>query len=517
MGPREDEGTSGRDLIVVLDCSRSMLAENPSRLRRARTALLDLTRELQRHGGHRLGLIAFAAHPRIACPLTQDYDFFREALGSEKDVEALPFDPELAAGGYDQSGTRIGAALKEALAARDERFPSACDILLISDGDDPAQDLEWEAGVKEAASENTPIHVVGVGNPDPDESEATLIINKEAIRDPEGRPVQTRLMEGTLRAIAERTHGTYTAMQTRHAPLGQLYLNWIADKATRDNMDDRLPVPRPRCLWFLTPAFVLLCVAAVVPDRARRLGKVVESSAMSRHAIFVVFIVGLTLAAAPATDVEGLLHDGDLPSSAATAPTAAAIYRAGRSSARRNRPLSRSISPSSNIVRRWTNRKCELPPWKRRSATSDVALHLTIRGAAGRFEYLGACVLQQAVDGSVRRARSAADILEECLRQPHLDPALRAEAEQNLALALLIAAQVPPPSPEASSHAQENPAGPDPRNDPKMNRATAPFRHGDEPQWRQVGEQFGRRRHRREAETGDGVGGERQFENQSGP
>src|SRR5260370_237957 len=41
-GKEWDQAVSGRDLVVVLDCSRSMLAENPSRLRRARIALLDL-------------------------------------------------------------------------------------------------------------------------------------------------------------------------------------------------------------------------------------------------------------------------------------------------------------------------------------------------------------------------------------------------------------------------------------------------------------------------------------------
>src|SRR4051794_8811315 len=50
----------GRDLVVVLDCSRSMLAEAPSRLERARAALLDLNQALRRRGGHRLGLVLFA-------------------------------------------------------------------------------------------------------------------------------------------------------------------------------------------------------------------------------------------------------------------------------------------------------------------------------------------------------------------------------------------------------------------------------------------------------------------------
>src|SRR5262245_1091361 len=52
----------GRDLLVILDVSRSMLAGDarPSRLERARADALDLVEVLKRQGGYRFGLIAFA-------------------------------------------------------------------------------------------------------------------------------------------------------------------------------------------------------------------------------------------------------------------------------------------------------------------------------------------------------------------------------------------------------------------------------------------------------------------------
>src|SRR5262249_31981188 len=70
----------GRDVMVVVDCSRSMLAETPTRLERARTALLDLVQAIQKRGGDRLGLVVFASRPKLHCPLTHDYDHFRSAL-----------------------------------------------------------------------------------------------------------------------------------------------------------------------------------------------------------------------------------------------------------------------------------------------------------------------------------------------------------------------------------------------------------------------------------------------------
>ena len=54
------------------------------------------------------------------------------------------------------SGTRIGAALKAAVEAHDKRFPAYKDIVLISDGDDPADDKEWVRGADEARKAEIP-------------------------------------------------------------------------------------------------------------------------------------------------------------------------------------------------------------------------------------------------------------------------------------------------------------------------------------------------------------------------
>src|SRR5919202_6075161 len=109
----------GRDLVVALDCSRSMLAETPSRLERARAALLDLSRGVRRHGGHRLGLVLFAGRARLACPLTHDYDHFRITVEA---IDPAVVPPDLVPAPGSPSGTRIGLGLAQAVAAHDERF-----------------------------------------------------------------------------------------------------------------------------------------------------------------------------------------------------------------------------------------------------------------------------------------------------------------------------------------------------------------------------------------------------------
>ena len=260
----------GRDLVVVLDCSRSMFAETPSRLARAKTALADLTKTIQKRGGARLALVLFAGRARLACPLTHDYDHFRDAVES---VDAEAADPELEPGPGVASGTRIGAALHEALLAHDPRpeFRGAQDVLLLSDGDDPDPDhaAEWREGASEARTRGVPVYTVGLGDPDP-KAASVIRIDGEPVRY-QGTEVRTRLEEVPLREIAEATHGTYFAARTRVIPLGEVYLEAVAGQALRPEDDDRLPVYRQHYAWFLAAAFVLLALAVGVGERRRRL------------------------------------------------------------------------------------------------------------------------------------------------------------------------------------------------------------------------------------------------------
>jgi Ca-activated chloride channel family protein len=280
-----DRGVTGRDLIVVLDCSRSMLAENPSRLTRARAALAEMSEELQRRGGHRLGLVVFAGRAKLLCPLSHDYDLFREALADikkpnverkqdsefAKKSEMMAADPDIRPGPREASGTRIGAGLREALRHRDPRFPGGCDVLLVSDGDDPANDGEWAEGAADMRLAGVAVYTVGVGNPNPSAAERKVRVDGVVQRKPDGSDVETVLTEDLLRDIARQTSGSYTPMRTNDRPqLGRLYLDLVADKPTREDADDAVPVLRPRYEWFLLPAFVFLCAAVAIPDRVLR-------------------------------------------------------------------------------------------------------------------------------------------------------------------------------------------------------------------------------------------------------
>lgn len=268
-GPRwgydpEPETAAGRDIVVLLDVSRSMNAEDvlPSRLDRAKQALGALADAVQKRGGHRLALVAFAGQARVICPLTPDYDHFRADLA---DLE--PGDPLLAprpAGGGYSSGTRMGLGLHKALELHDPRLRNDQAILMISDGDDPLHDDEWRAGAAQARTLGVAVVTVGIGVPD----------KESPIYDPAGRPllhngkeIRTRLKEKPLEEIARITGGLYLPARTDPPPLEEWFRRYIQSGADRSAGKDVLPALRQRYPWFCAVALVLLTLALVVGDR----------------------------------------------------------------------------------------------------------------------------------------------------------------------------------------------------------------------------------------------------------
>ena len=190
----------GRDIVVVLDLSRSMLAQDalPSRLGKAKDALREFADAVQSRGGHRLALVAFAGEAAVICPLTHDYDHFP---GQARGSVGRP-----AANGTCAYGS--GGSVRHA----DRRWPAASgrsarpavsrrqEILLLSDGDDPADDEEWRTGLAAAREAGVPVDVVGIGDPNAD----SPIPTETGRLTFHGTEVRTRLHEAPLREIASR-------------------------------------------------------------------------------------------------------------------------------------------------------------------------------------------------------------------------------------------------------------------------------------------------------------------------
>lgn len=192
----------GEDILFVLDCSRSMLAPDlrPNRLERAKFSILDF---VQRHGRGRVGLVAFAGQAFLQCPLTFDYNAFRESLLAI-DVKTIPV-----------AGTDLGRALDEAFRAMEKNDRRKL-MVLLTDG----EDLE-KSGVRtaaELAKKGIIVFAVGVGTP---AGSQIQFVNEQGlpdvVRDEQGQVVQSRLDETTLQAVAQATRGAYHPL----GPLGE--------------------------------------------------------------------------------------------------------------------------------------------------------------------------------------------------------------------------------------------------------------------------------------------------------
>lgn len=152
------EATSKRshDVMVLLDVSESMLAQNPApnRLDRAKQKIAALT---DRAFGDRFGLIAFSGAGQLMCPLTLDHGYFRTVLGAVN-TDSISLE-----------GTDMSAAIEVAVeafreqdaedsgASRDNRV-----VVLVSDGE--AVEGDALAAAKQLA-EMAHIFVIGVGDP----------------------------------------------------------------------------------------------------------------------------------------------------------------------------------------------------------------------------------------------------------------------------------------------------------------------------------------------------------------
>ncbi|MFM8273393.1 MAG: vWA domain-containing protein [Gemmata sp.] len=259
-GASDEPGVAvGRDVVIVVDLSRSMLAQDivdpkvKSRWRAALAGAENLLGAIARRGGHRVAVVVFAARPKVLCPLTTDYTHASEIL---KAVDGEYPPPECRPGANPdiRSGTRVGAALAAAVGAHDPRFAGSQDVFLFSDGDDPEEyDREWVIGVNAARGASVPVYAVGVGHP-----------TRDTALEFSGERADTRLQEKLLAQIAEETGGEYLAARTAVPQPGEFFLNRVEGQKPRTVVgEDQVPQPRERYLWFLVPALALFLVGWV--------------------------------------------------------------------------------------------------------------------------------------------------------------------------------------------------------------------------------------------------------------
>jgi Ca-activated chloride channel family protein len=268
-GPRwgrgDDGGVAiGRDVVLGIDLSRSMLAEDLSaggqaRWQSAVAEALEVVEAAAIRGGHRIGVVIFAARAKTLVPLTTDYAHVRDLLKS-LDATRIP-DEIRPADDRAKSGTRLGAGLQQCVSTHDLRFPGFQDIILLTDADDPVSDQEWQVGVAAAREAKIPVHVVGIGDPDHD---SLVFLDGQPIEGPDANGVRvqalTKLQAELARRMADEARGSYLPAQRGRANLGEFFHRELATKPSRELTDDPHWQLQDRSVWFYILASILLLI-----------------------------------------------------------------------------------------------------------------------------------------------------------------------------------------------------------------------------------------------------------------
>ncbi len=246
----------GRDVVVLLDVSRSMLAEDlaPNRLERAKIFINDLINVLD---GDRIGIITFAGKSMLKCPLTQDYGFARLAL-ADIDIQSV-----------GMRGTNIGDAIRM---ATNEVFDKTArdfkDIILITDGDD--HDSFPEDAAAKAGEEGIRIFAIGLG----DEKEGKRIPitgpdGKKIFLKYQGQEVWSKLGGDTLREIAMNANGRYFPVGTGTIELDKIYQKLNADAEEKKLESTTVMRYDEKFQIFLALALMAVMAESVISERKK--------------------------------------------------------------------------------------------------------------------------------------------------------------------------------------------------------------------------------------------------------
>jgi len=237
----------GLDLVVCLDTSRSMLAQDlrPSRLERARREIVGL---LDRMAGDRVALVAFSGEARDISPLTRDRATLESLL-----AHVSPEDNQ-------KGGTDLAAAIQHALELFDGRSGAHEAVVLITDG----EDLEGQglALAERAKERGIRLFVLGVGTLEGGKIPVVDANGKQSfLVDENGQEVVTRLDRTSLVELARRTGGEFLAADESATPLEDLYRARITRLEGRELTSGERRVPYDRYQWPLAAGLVLLCAS----------------------------------------------------------------------------------------------------------------------------------------------------------------------------------------------------------------------------------------------------------------
>lgn len=247
----ENTSRKGLDIMIALDVSKSMLAEDvkPSRLDEAKQLVNKLMEKMQ---NDRIGLVIFAGRAYMQMPLTAD-QIAAKLYVNNASPDAVP-----------AQGTVINEALRlcnTAFNSKDKKYKI---ILLITDGEDHGENALKTA--KSLSNNGVVIITVGVGT-----TNGSPILNpitSESKRDLQGNLIVSKLNEQELMNIANATGGIYQQLNDTDTVVDKIMkeINSMDQKTIKDNS---LLNFRSFFQWFLIAALILLTGEMFISEKRK--------------------------------------------------------------------------------------------------------------------------------------------------------------------------------------------------------------------------------------------------------
>ncbi len=253
-GRTETIEQSGIDVMVVIDVSRSMLAQDasPDRLTHAKQFAADLTDAL---GSDRVGLIEFAGVPALRCPLTFNHRAFLTQVDS--------LSPQATVRGGSMLGDAIRLAAQSMKGHGEGESDGANDgagrvIVVLSDGEDmESEPLEAAADVAKERG----IRIVTIGIGDAIEGARIPLSNRGAksflLHD--GQEVWTKMNPALMESVAKAGNGFFVEAGVGQADMREVAALVRAGLAAQSHERAEVTTKDPQFQWF-----ALLALAALV-------------------------------------------------------------------------------------------------------------------------------------------------------------------------------------------------------------------------------------------------------------
>jgi Ca-activated chloride channel family protein len=247
---REHKLAKGIDILLVLDISESMRAEDFEGANRIQTAKLVIKDFLAHRENDRIGLVVFAGESFTLCPLTLDYPVLVELLS---DVKL----------GQLEDGTAIGDALATATHRLRVSQSKTKIVILLTDGENNAGSITPETAASLAKSFGIKVYTIGMGK-----EGGARIPYADTTFGKRYREVLTYLDENTLKLIASTTGGSYFRA-TDGQSLKRIYTEIDRFEKTKFEVANAI-VRKELVGYFLIPTMLLLGIEILLRNTVLR-------------------------------------------------------------------------------------------------------------------------------------------------------------------------------------------------------------------------------------------------------